>query len=367
MTSRWQPMNSMNSMNNNNNNNNNYNNYNNYNNGHSSLQRQSIRNRNDNNIGNTNYNNYSQQKQQQQQQQQSSYRFESNLQRNNDYYFNNNIRRRRDSDAVSRIKLAISGFFASYPLWIQAIITLIIGFIAYFFYDYASSLNTLQSYLLYKAISFIGFLISVAFLYLLYNNLSKTWNKSRFNLNISSSTSPNMNNMNNRNNNNGNNNNNNMINNQSQQRNENLKNQSISQRDELYFSKKAMDNHLSSTTFNNDNKFDYNSSPIKIASYDPNQIVNEKGLNVFLEKQKQKQQQQQSSLLQTPLTSSIINVKTPIGKAFGSMRMTPAVQPFKTTSIFDTPNKTLDNSFVNIYIYLLIYLSILALIYLFIY
>ena len=229
--------------------------------------------------------------------------------------------------------------FASYPTWIQGIITTIIGFIAYFFFDFADGQQSIQSFLFYKILSFIGFLISVAFLYLLSHNLSNNFNRSNrlrptmpTSLNPYSSLSSQSNDNNTLQRDQGN----NMNDNNDRDQFENI---GGPKRDELYFTKKSM-NRVSSSAYNVDTKYDYSSSPTKIASYDPNQIVTQQGLDKFLDKQS-KQNKNQSSLpsMATPMASGVINsnIKTPIGKAFGSMRMTPAVKTMPP--LFDTPNK----------------------------
>ena len=231
--------------------------------------------------------------------------------------------------------------FSSYPTWIQAIITAIIGFIAYFLFDFAEGSQSVKSFVFYKLLSFIGFIISISFLYLSYYNIFQNNKQAQLRPTIPTSLNPN---------------NpyyptiNNTLRPRPSQRHQPQQDHNIKsdqyggpKRDELYFTKKKM-NRVSSSTYNVDRKYDYNSSPTKIASYDPNQIVTQKGLNKFLDKQsKQKRQSQMaaaSALLTTPMASSVINnnIKTPIGKAFGSMRMTPGnpVSQHRSHS-FDTP------------------------------
>ncbi len=92
------------------------------------------------------------------------------------------------NNTSSRSHKLISWFIdwlIGYPIWIQSIITAIIGFIAYFLYDYASNIQSFSYYLLYKTTSIILFLILVAFLNM---NKSKA-NLNNINLNISPNTS----------------------------------------------------------------------------------------------------------------------------------------------------------------------------------
>merc|ERR1712154_94768 len=83
----------------------------------------------------------------------------------------------QNNKALSLIKWFINWciirIFSGYPISIQSIITSIIGFIAYFLYDYAIDSESIHSYILYKTLSFIGFGISVSLLYLLYLNITK--------------------------------------------------------------------------------------------------------------------------------------------------------------------------------------------------
>eukprot|EP01084_Bolivina_argentea_P116760 207403_1 len=176
----------------------------------------------------------------------------------------------------------------------------IIGFISYFLYDYAIGLESLHFYIMYKAMSFIGFLISGYFVYIVSINVSKPKAKASATLGgdeaphnpYTSSTSTG-----------------------------NIAPR-VASKDELYFTTKSMLNRMSSQVLNtqNEKKLDYNSSPQKIESLDPTQIATHENLNKFIEKQAQ---------------SKAFN--TPIGKTFGSMHMTPA-------GAWSTPSKGINNT-----------------------
>merc|ERR1712154_316973 len=63
----------------------------------------------------------------------------------------------------------------------------------------------------------------------------------------------------------------------------------LSKRDDLYFTNKAMLNRVSSSTYNVEPKYDYNSSPTKIQSLHPQKIATHQNLNDFLRKQREKE------------------------------------------------------------------------------
>lgn len=276
---------------------------------------------------------------------------------NSGFSFNRNInikpqqQPQQTTNFLSQISASLQSnairLFASYPIWIQGIITAIIGFIGYFFFDFADGQQSIQSYLLYKLMSFIGFIVSIALLYLLYQNIVTNNNRRR--LRPTMSTSLNRNNpyssipslssvpsLPSQSNETRQRDQDNIINNNRDR--DQFGNIGGPKRDELYFTKKAM-NRVSSSTYNVEPKYDYSSSPTKIASYDPNQIVTQQGLNKFLNKQSKQNQNKPLQSMTTPMASGVINsnIKTPIGKTFGSMRMTPAVKGM--SSMFDTPNK----------------------------
>mmetsp|Transcript_43807 Transcript_43807/g.39025 ORF Transcript_43807/g.39025 Transcript_43807/m.39025 type:complete len:954 (-) Transcript_43807:179-3040(-) len=372
MTSRWQPMNTMNSMSNTQNSFSSKLRYSNPSQTRSSFsQRQQSNNNNYSSHFNQNKNRHNQFSINSQTQNinnqtipenRSNGGFNLNPNVNNINHFNvnnmnssrssqsQNINNNNNNNYLTQIFLLLQSniirLFASYPIWIQGIITAIIGFIAYFFFDFAESQQSVQSFILYKILSFVGFLTSVSCVYLLYQNILQNTNKRRqLRATIPSSLNPTGNNPYNTTS---------TISSSSSRQDQDDFNIGP-KRDELYFTKKAM-NRVSSSTYNVDTKYDYSSSPTKIASYDPNQIVTQQGLNKFLDKQS-KQNNNNSSLpniasMATPMASAVINnnIKTPIGKAFGSMRMTPAIK--QMPPLFDTPNNkgiNANNGSANIY------------------
>ncbi len=146
------------------------------------------------------------------------------------------------------------------------------------------------------------------------------------------------------------------MNNSNSNSNINMKSKSNS-RDELYFTNKAMLNRVSSTILkSSEPKYDFNSSPNKIKSLNPNEIITEKNLNNFLSKQKHSKRpiiNEYDSIFNInnrPQSSITSNINTPMSKTFGSMRMTPAINnKFESATgrhSFNlwTPNKSLNNS-----------------------
>jgi len=244
-------------------------------------------------------------------------------------------RKRADEGCFHLLYSYTSRMFSSYPILLQAVMTAIIGFVAYFFYDYAVGLESWRSYLLYKLISFFGFVISVTFLYLFYTNLTSASSPSatpRLAAPPSTALPPfanksklaysekaalgNLNNVH--------------------------MNHKPAKRDDLFFTQQSM-NRVSSSTFHVDTKYDFDSSPTKIASYDPNQIVNQQKLDTIFDERQAVQHRgatrgsfKHATPSSTAITSSMANVKTPIGKTFGSMRMTPAV-PTTKSHLLSTP------------------------------
>ncbi|MCP5016231.1 MAG: hypothetical protein GY938_13310, partial [Ketobacter sp.] len=228
---------------------------------------------------------------------------------------------------------------------IQSIITAIVGFIAYFIYDYGSNIASIPYYLCYKSISILLFLASVFFLYLICCNLfpeKVTQSKTENILN-----KPNANPYTNR-----------AMNGHSLKDSQ-IRTNAPQKRDELYFTNKSMLNRVSSTVLkSSEPKYDFHSSPNKMNALNPNKIATHKNLSHFLQNQSSKfhsnatdnYNRVESTILSPPSVTAINQSNhTPIGKAFGSMRMTPAIhnKGFDAVrqSIWNTPNK-LDNSLV---------------------
>ena len=255
------------------------------------------------------------------------------------------LKQSNSNKIMSLLKWCIDWFineiFSGYPIYIQAIISWIIGFIAYFLYDYAIFVDTVNSYILYKAASFIGFSLSAFFLYVLYGNIINSNPDDAIKANTSSSN----------------------LMRHSQQSSSSFNNpyaasmhhqssssssHHSSKRDELHFTKKSLlsNGRVSSSSFNVDSKYDFNSSPQKMASLNPSNIATQQNLNSFLAKQQHsnlhhmQQQKAPSSSMTTPMTttSSVLG-QSPIAKTFGSMGMTPAITSKHRPSLFDTPAK----------------------------
>eukprot|EP00485_Elphidium_margaritaceum_P004455 CAMPEP_0202699290 /NCGR_PEP_ID=MMETSP1385-20130828/12507_1 /ASSEMBLY_ACC=CAM_ASM_000861 /TAXON_ID=933848 /ORGANISM="Elphidium margaritaceum" /LENGTH=975 /DNA_ID=CAMNT_0049356189 /DNA_START=42 /DNA_END=2969 /DNA_ORIENTATION=- len=273
----------------------------------------------------------------------------------------------QDNAFLSALYSALQHQFREFPILLQAFLTAVIAFVAYFFYDYASGLPSWRSYLLYRVVSLALFLVSVVCLYAVYQNLTtaSTSSSSSSGSNLRApftavpppppqqssmmhhplSTNQNLTNRPS----------------SSSSSSSSLSNAG-NKRDDLYFTKKQLNRAASSSasatsSFTAQPKYDFDSSPTKIASYDPKQIVNQAQLNSLFQRQQQQQQRAPRfhaqkvpltpSAANTPITSMLHASKTPIGKTFGSMRMTPAVPGAKTV-VFNTPIK-LSTESVNLY------------------